>query len=71
MIKLTSTSMSNRTSNRYLCRHGCIVGVDILIKLALEEEIVHFLCSPFLLPCKLNDKLDSYELAELACWRRP
>jgi hypothetical protein len=31
MIKLTSTSTSHQASNRYLCRRGCIVGVDILI----------------------------------------
>ena len=32
MIKLTSTSMSKRTSNRYWCRrHGCIADVDVLI----------------------------------------
>ena len=31
MIKLTSTGVSNRTRNWYLCRRGCIVGVDVLI----------------------------------------
>ena len=33
MINMTSTGTSNRTRNWYLCRRGCIIGVDVLITL--------------------------------------